>query len=62
MRVSALQQFTGEYDRRGRPVPGFLVLRLGDLDQHLRGRVLDVHLLQDGDPVVRDDDVAHRID
>ena len=53
-----LQQLPGQDDRAGGPVPGLLVLRLGDLHQHLGGGVVDIDLLQDGDAVVGDDNIA----
>jgi len=52
------EQLPGQDRGGGRAVADFLLLRLGDLDDHLGGGVLDVHLAQDGRPVVRDDDVA----
>ena len=57
-----LQEFSGDNDRGGRPVADFVVLGLRDLDHHLCGRVLDVHLFQDGHAVVGDDDIADRVD
>jgi len=57
-----LQQLAGEDHRGGGPIPALLVLGLGDLHEHLGGGVLDVDLLQDGDAVVGDDDVAHGVD
>src|SRR5213596_763654 len=39
-----------------------VVLRLRDFDEHLRGRVLDLDLLEDRDPVVRDRHVAEGVD
>src|SRR5208282_4109334 len=60
--LGALEELTGDHDRRGRSVAALLVLGLGDLDQHLRGRVLDVDFLQDRDAVVGDRDVPHSVD
>src|SRR5439155_9156405 len=45
-----------------RAVADFVVLRLRDFDEHLRGRVLDLDLLEDRDPVVRDRHVAKGVD
>ncbi len=50
------EEFAGHDDRRGRAVAHFVFLGLGDLDNHVGGGVLDVHLVEDGDAVVRDDD------
>ena len=47
--------------RRG-AVAGLVLLALGHLDEHLGRRVLDVHLLEDGHAVVRDDDVPRGVD
>ena len=60
--LGALEKLAGEDHRGGRPVAALLVLGLSDLDQHLGRRMLDVDFLEDGHAVVRDRDVAHRID
>ena len=56
-----LEELSGEDDGGGGAVPDLGVLGLGDLDEHLGGRVLDVHLLEDGHAVVGDDDVSHGV-
>jgi hypothetical protein len=56
------EKFAGDDDRRGRAVAHFVFLGLGDFDNHVRGGVLDVHLVEDGDAVVRDDDTAGVVD
>ncbi len=61
-RLGALQHLAGEHDRGRGAIAALLVLGLGDLHQHLRGRMLDVDLLEDRDAIVRDRDVAHRVD
>ncbi len=59
--LGLLQQLTGEYDGRGRPVPALIVLGLGYLHDHLGRGVLNVYLLQNGDAIVGDDYVAQRV-
>ena len=59
--LGLLQQLAREDHRGGGAVAAFLVLGLGDLDDHLRTRVLDVDLLEDGHTIVGDDDVAHGV-
>jgi hypothetical protein len=56
------QQSAGEHRRRRRPVTDRLLLVLGDLDDHLRGRVFDVHLVEDGRAVVRHHHVPTPVD
>ena len=56
--LGAREQFARQHRRSRRAVADLLLLRGGDLDDHLGGGVLDVHLLQDGRAVVRDDDVS----
>jgi len=56
------QQLAGQRDGRRRAVTGLVLLCLCDLDDHRGRRVVDVHLLEDGNAVVRDGDVAHRGD
>ena len=43
---------------RGGSVSGLNILRFAELDQHLGGRVDDLHAVQDGGPVVGDGHVA----
>jgi len=45
----------------GGSVADLVVLGLGDLDHHLGRRVLDVHLLEDGDAVIGYDHVAQGV-
>src|SRR5437899_4203790 len=49
-----------DHGRRG-SVAGFLVLGLRNLDEHLRGGVFDVNLLEDRDAIVRDDDISEAV-
>src|SRR2546425_5399125 len=49
-----------DHGRRG-AVAGLLVLGLRDLDEHLRGGVFDVNLLEDRDAIVRDDDIPEAV-
>ncbi len=60
--LCTLQEFACDHHCGRGAVPDLVVLGLGDLDHHLRSRVLDIHLLQDGHAVVRDDDVADGVD
>src|SRR2546427_373244 len=57
-----LQELAREDDRTRRAVADLVVLSLRDLHEHLRGRVLDLDLLEDRHPVVRDRHVAKGID
>jgi hypothetical protein len=52
----------GDDDSRRGSVADLVLLSLGDLDNHVRRGVVDVHLGQDGDTVVRDDNIASRAD
>jgi len=56
------EEFARDDDRRRGAVPDLVFLGLGDFDDHVGRGVLDVHLVQDGDAVVRDDDAARRVD
>lgn len=47
---------------RRRAVTDFLFLGVGDFDDHLGRRMLDIHLLEDGCAVVGDDDFTARVD
>ena len=60
--LGLLEELSCEDDGGGGPVSALGVLGLGDLDDHLGGGVLDVQLLEDGDTVVGDDDVADGVD
>jgi hypothetical protein len=51
-----LQELAGQRDGRRRAVADFVLLGLGDLDDHLGRGVLDVHLVEDSHPVVGDGD------
>jgi len=57
-----LQQFSADDHGRGGAVPDFIVLGLCYLHHHLCCRVLNVHLFQDGDPVIGNHDIADRVD
>ena len=57
-----LEELAGEDDAGCGTVPDLGVLGLGDLDEHLGGGVLHVHLFQDCHTVVGDDDVADGVD
>ena len=59
---SLLEELTGEDDGCCGSVSDLCILGLCDLDEHLGCGVLDIHLLQDGDSVVGDDDVSHGVD
>jgi len=52
------QQFASQHGRGRGAVPDLVLLGLGDLHDHLGGGMFDVHLVEDGRAVVRDDDVA----
>src|SRR6059036_478329 len=56
------EEFPGQDDGARRAVADLVVLGLRDLDQHLGRRMLDLDLLQDRDPVVRDRHVAEGVD
>jgi len=60
--LGLIEELTGDDDSGGGAVTDFLLLRLADLDDHVGRRVVDVHLLQDGDAVVRDDDGPAGVD
>jgi hypothetical protein len=60
--LGLVEELTGEHDAAGRTVANLLLEALGDLDHHLGRGVLDVDLVEDGDAIVRDDDVTHRVD
>jgi len=60
--LGVLEEFTRDGDGRCGAVAGLVFLCLCDLDDHRGRRVVDVHLLKDGDAVVRDGYVAHRGD
>src|SRR2546422_5332097 len=57
-----LQQLPGQNDRRRRPISHFIILRLSNLDQHLRCRVLYINLVQYGRTVTCDSDISQAID
>src|SRR3989441_1279223 len=56
-----LEKLPGQDDGARRAVADLVVLGLRDLDQHLGRRVLNLDLLQDRDPVVRDRHVAEGV-
>src|SRR5713226_6339047 len=58
----SLEQLSREDHGGRRAVARFLVLGLRDFDEHLRGRMLDVNLLEDRHAIVRDDDVSQAVD
>ena len=59
---ASLEQFSRE-DNGGRcAVETVLFLGFGNFDDHLRSRVFNVHFLENGCSVIRDDDIAHGID
>ncbi len=53
--LACRQKFPVQHGRGRRSVADFVLLSLCDLDDHLRRRVFDVHLCEDGRPVVGDD-------
>ena len=57
-----LEELSCDDDGGGGTVSDLVVLCLGDLDEHLCCGVLYIHLLQDGDTVVGDDDVSEGVD
>ncbi|KUG20120.1 hypothetical protein ASZ90_010143 [hydrocarbon metagenome] len=57
-----LQKLACKHDGGGGPVADLLIKAAGHLDHHLRGGVLDLHPLQDGNPVVRYHDIPDGID
>ncbi len=56
--LGILQEFARDHHSRRGTIADLVVLGLGDLDHHLRGGVLDIHLFQDGHTIVCNDDVA----
>ena len=60
--LAALEQLSCYDDGTGGAVEAVLLLSLGNLDNHLGSRVLDVHLLEDGSTIVGDDYITHCID
>ncbi len=56
------EQLAGDHDRRRGAVAHLVFLGLSDLDDHIRRRVLDVHLVEDRHAIVRDDDAPARVD
>ena len=59
--LRTLQEFAGDDHRGGGAVSDLVVLGLGHFHHHLGGRVLDIHLLENGDTVVGDDHVADAV-
>ena len=57
-----LQEFACDNDGRGGSVSDFVVLGLCDLNHHLCCRVLDIHLFEDGNAIVGDDNIADGVD
>ena len=53
-----LEKLSGDDHGRRGAVTDFIVLGLCDLHHHLGGRMLDVHLLQDGHSIVGDDHIS----
>ena len=58
---TALQQFARQNHSRRCAVKAMLLLCFGDFNDHLRSRMLNVHLLENGGAVVGDDHVTHRV-
>jgi len=56
-----LQQFTGQNDGGSRSIPTLCVLGLSHFHYHLGCWMLHVNLLEDGDTIVGDDNVPHRV-
>jgi len=56
------EQVAGQHRGGRRPVTDFLLLGVGDFDDHLGRGVLDIHLVENGRAVVCDDDVPAGID
>ncbi len=56
--LDGVEEGAADDDDGGGAVAGLDVLRLGEADEHLGGRVLDAHLLEDGGAVVGDEDAA----
>lgn len=55
---AGVEEGPGHDDDGGGAVAGLNVLRLGQFDEHLGGRVEDVHFGEDGGTVVADEDLA----
>jgi hypothetical protein len=60
--LGLVEELTGDDDRGGGPVGDLVLLGLGDLDDHVRRGVVDVHLAENGDAVVGDDDGSAGVD
>src|SRR2546422_3139851 len=60
--LSFLQQLPGQNDRRRRPISHFIILRLSNLHEHLRSRMLHINLIQNGRTVTCDSDISQAID
>jgi hypothetical protein len=54
------QELAGEHAHAGRPVPNLVVLHFGDVDEDLRGGVVELDRLEDRRAVVGDADLACR--
>ena len=59
--LASLEQFSGKNHSRRRAVIAMLFLSFGHFNDHFRRRMLNVHLLENGRAVVRDDNIAHGI-
>ncbi len=60
--LGLIEELTRDDDGGGGTVANFVFLGLADLDDHVRGGVVDIHLFEDGDTVVGDDDRAAGVD
>ena len=60
--LGVAEELAGDRDGCRCAVARLVLLCFRDLDDHRRCRVVDVHLLEDRDAVVRDGDVPHRGD
>lgn len=56
--LTGVKEGSSDDNDGGGSISGFNILSLGDLDEHLGGRVDDLHLLEDGGSIVSDEDLS----
>lgn len=50
--LASVEESSGDDNNRGGTISGLNILGLGDLDEHLSGRMDDLHLLEDGCSII----------